>query len=61
MCGVIVTGYGSASKSGQALCNKRVFALKTYLIEKQGISADRIDTDCEVGGGDVNTVDIRPK
>ncbi len=30
-----------------------------YLIEKEGISADRITTSCEIGGGDANTIDIR--
>lgn len=58
-CNITVTGYPAASKASQALCNKRVDALKTYLIEKEGISADRITTNCEVGAGDANTVDIK--
>ena len=58
-CSIIVTGYPAASKASQALCNKRVDAIKAYLTEKEGISADRITTNCEVGGGDVNTVDIK--
>lgn len=58
-CNITVTGYPSASKSAQALCNKRIDAIKAYLTEKEGISADRIMTGCEVGGGDANTVDIR--
>jgi hypothetical protein len=60
-CSIIVTGYPAASKASQALCNKRVAAIKAYLTEKEGISADRVDTNCEVGGGDVNTVDIKAK
>jgi outer membrane protein OmpA-like peptidoglycan-associated protein len=60
-CSIIVTGYPAASKASQALCNKRVAAIKAYLTEKEGISADRIDTNCEVGGGDANTVDIKSK
>lgn len=60
-CSIIVTGYPAASKASQALCNKRVAAIKAYLTEKEGISADRVDTHCEVGGGDVNTVDIKAK
>ena len=60
-CSIMVTGYPAASKVSQALCNKRVAAVKTYLTEKEGISADRVDTNCEVGGGDVNTVDIKSK
>ncbi len=60
-CSIIVTGYPAASKASQALCNKRVAAVKAYLTEKEGISADRIDTNCEVGGGDANVVDIKTK
>ncbi len=60
-CGITVTGYPAASKASQALCNKRIDAIKAYLTEKEGISADRIDTNCEVGGGDSNTVDIKSK
>ena len=60
-CSIMVTGYPAASKASQALCNKRVAAIKAYLTEKEGISADRVDTNCEVGGGDANTVDIKSK
>ncbi|HWH63269.1 MAG TPA: outer membrane beta-barrel protein [Ginsengibacter sp.] len=60
-CSITVTGYPAASKASQALCNKRVAAIKAYLVEKEGISADRIDTNCEVGGGDINTVDVKSK
>ncbi|MDQ6845170.1 MAG: OmpA family protein [Bacteroidota bacterium] len=60
-CGITVTGYPAASKASQALCNKRIDAVKAYLTEKEGISADRITTNCEVGGGDSNTVDIKAK
>ena len=58
-CSITVTGYPAASKASQALCNKRVDAIKAYLTEKEGISADRIEVNCEVGGGDANTVDIK--
>jgi outer membrane protein OmpA-like peptidoglycan-associated protein len=60
-CSIMVTGYPAASKASQALCNKRIAAIKAYLTEKEGISADRVDTNCEVGGGDANTVDIKSK
>ena len=60
-CSIIITGYPSASKASQSLCNKRVNAIKAYLTEKEGISADRIGANCEVGGGDANTVDIKSK
>ncbi|HEY8658423.1 MAG TPA: outer membrane beta-barrel protein [Hanamia sp.] len=58
-CSITVTGYPAATKASQALCNKRVNAIKAYLSEKEGISEDRIITNCEPGGGDVNTVDIK--
>ncbi|CAN5142873.1 hypothetical protein BH09BAC2_BH09BAC2_16420 [soil metagenome] len=58
-CAVTVTGYPVASKASQALANRRVNAIKMYLIESQGISADRVTTNVEVGGGDANTVDIK--
>ncbi|MBS1510502.1 MAG: OmpA family protein [Bacteroidetes bacterium] len=58
-CTITITGYPETSKASQALCNKRLEAVKKYLVEKEGISADRITTNCEVGGGDKNTVDIK--
>ena len=58
-CNINVIGYPEASKASQAVCQKRVDAIKMYLVEKEGISADRISTNCEVGGGDKNTVDIK--
>ena len=60
-CSIIITGYPVASKASQALCNKRADVIKSYLTEKEGISADRIAVSCEVGEGDVNTVDIKSK
>lgn len=58
-CNIIINGYPAASKASQAVCNKRIESIKKYLIETEGIGADRIDTNCLVGGGDVNTVDIK--
>ncbi len=58
-CSITVTGYPAASKASQSLCNKRVEAVKTYLVEKEGISADRINTNCQPGGGDTNVIDIK--
>jgi opacity protein-like surface antigen/outer membrane protein OmpA-like peptidoglycan-associated protein len=57
-CNIVIKGYPEATKSSQANCQKRLDAIKLRLVEKEGISADRISTDCEVGGGDKNTVDI---
>jgi outer membrane protein OmpA-like peptidoglycan-associated protein len=60
-CSIVVTGYPAATKASQSMCNRRVEAIKAYLTETEGISADRIDVNCMVGGGDVNTVDIQTK
>lgn len=60
-CTIIVTGYAKASKAAQAMCNTRVEAIKSYLTEKEGISADRIEVYCQVGAGAENTVDIQSK
>ena len=58
-CNININGYPEASKASQAVCQKRVDAVKRYLVEREGISADRITTNCEVGGGDKNTIDIK--
>ena len=57
-CKILIKGYSETSKSSQAICQKRVDAIKLQLREKEGISAERITTNCEVGGGDKNTVEI---
>lgn len=58
-CQISIFGYPEASKASQANCQKRLETIKIYLIEKEGISADRITTNCEVGAGDKNTVDVK--
>ena len=58
-CTVTITGYPDASKASQALCNRRVEQIKNYLVETLGITADRISTQCIIGGGDKNTYDIK--
>ena len=59
-CNISITGYPEASKAAQAVCNSRNESIKKYLVESQGISADRISINCEVGNGtNKNTVDIK--
>jgi outer membrane protein OmpA-like peptidoglycan-associated protein len=58
-CNIMINGYPEASKAAQAVCQKRLDAVKMYLVQKEGISADRVSTNCEVGGGDKDTVDIK--
>lgn len=59
-CNITLNGYPQTSKASQAVCQKRLEAVKMYLVEKEGISAERIATNCEIStGGDNNTVDIK--
>ena len=59
-CNISITGYPEASKAAQAVCNARNESIRKYLVESQGISADRISINCEVGDGkNKNTVDIK--
>ena len=59
-CTITINGYPETSKASQANCQKRLEAIKIYLIEKEGISADRINTSCEgIGAGDKNSIDIK--
>lgn len=57
-CNITITGHPGASKAEQAVATKRNDAIKAYLVEKLGISADRVTFDVKVDGGDKNTVDI---
>ena len=58
-CKVAVTGYCSSSKSEQQLSWDRVNAIITQLIEKEGISGDRLIFKFGEEGGDCNTVDLK--
>ena len=58
-CNITLNGYPEASKAAQAVCQQRLDAVKLYLVQKEGIGAERVTTNCEVGGGDKNTVDIK--
>ena len=58
-CTITVTAYPKADKRQQALADKKLELVKNYLVEKLGISADRISTDKVIDGGDANTIDIK--
>lgn len=58
-CNITINGYPEASKASQAVSQKRLEAVKLYLVQTEGISAERISTNNEIGGGDKNTVDIK--
>ncbi|HVZ57063.1 MAG TPA: OmpA family protein [Chitinophagaceae bacterium] len=58
-CKVVVVGYCSSNKRQQQLSWDRVNAIINYLVEKEGVSADRFIFQYGQEGGDCNTVDIR--
>lgn len=58
-CAITLTAYPKADKRSQSLADKKLEAVKNYLVEKLGISADRITTDKVIDGGDANTIDIK--
>ncbi len=58
-CTITITAYPGASKAQQSLADKKLDAVKNYMVETLGISGDRIATDKNIGGGDVNTIDIK--
>lgn len=58
-CRVAVVGYCASNKSEQQLSWDRVNAVINYLVEKEGISSDRLIFKYGESGGDCNTVDLR--
>jgi hypothetical protein len=58
-CTITLTAYPGTSKAQQSLAEKRLDAVKKYLVEKLGISEDRISTDKVIGGGDEGTIDVK--
>ncbi|CAN5142393.1 hypothetical protein BH11BAC5_BH11BAC5_10400 [soil metagenome] len=58
-CTITLTAYPAASKKEQSLADKKLDAVKNYLVEKLGISPDRVLVDKVIGGGDSNTIDIK--
>lgn len=58
-CNVVVTGYCAGNKAEQQRSWDRVNAIINYLIEKEGVSGDRLIFKYGEEGGDCDTVDIR--
>lgn len=58
-CSITLTAYPAASKAQQSIADKKLDVIKNYLVEKLGISADRVSTEKSIGGGDQNTIDIK--
>ena len=58
-CKVAVIGYGESSKAAQQLSWDRVNEVIKYLVEKEGVSADRFIFRYGQTGGDENTIDLK--
>jgi hypothetical protein len=58
-CSITLTAYPAASKAQQSVSDKKLDVVKNYLVEKLGISSDRVSTEKSIGGGDQNTIDIK--
>jgi len=58
-CKVAVIGYGESSKAAQQLSWDRVNAVINYLIEKEGLNADRFIFRYGQTGGEESTVDLK--
>lgn len=59
-CKIVVVGYCSSNKKEQQASWDHVNAVITYLVEKEGISQDRLIFNYGQEGGDCNTVDLQP-
>ncbi len=58
-CKVVVIGYCSSNKKEQQLSWDHVNAVINYMVDKEGINADRFIFNYMQEGGDCNTVDLR--
>lgn len=59
-CTITLTAYPGSSKAQQSQAERKLDAVKNYLVETLGVSADRITTDKNLdGGGDANVIDIK--
>jgi outer membrane protein OmpA-like peptidoglycan-associated protein len=58
-CKVAVIGYGESSKAAQQLSWDRVNAVINYLVEKEGVSADRFIFRYGQSGGEESTIDLK--
>lgn len=58
-CTITITGYAAPDKRKQALAAKKIELVKNYLVEKAGISADRISTNILIAEGSSNTIEFQ--
>jgi outer membrane protein OmpA-like peptidoglycan-associated protein len=58
-CRIVVIGYCASTKSEQQRSWDRVNAVINHLVEREGLSSDRLIFQYGMEGGDCNTVDLR--
>jgi OmpA-OmpF porin, OOP family len=59
---LVVKAFGFSTKLSQQRCFRKIDSIKRYLIEQQGISADRIVGTCDLSNaGDESTVDLQTR
>lgn len=58
-CNISITAYPKANKKLQEIANKKLEIVKNYLMEKAGISADRLSTNLVLEGGDTDIIDFK--
>ena len=58
-CRITIVSYCTDSKSKQQSGNARAEAVRRYMVEREGISADRITVLTGQTGGDCDTIDLR--
>lgn len=58
---VTVTAYPASNDPKQRVSDKRLQNIAEYLMEKEGISSDRIKTEKKPGEGDGNVIDFNPQ
>src|SRR5207248_9543859 len=56
---ISIQAYPNAAKKSQTLCNLKLEYIRRFLIEDEGISPERITINSEIGGGDINVVDLK--
>jgi outer membrane protein OmpA-like peptidoglycan-associated protein len=58
-CRITIVGYCQTIKAKQSSGNARAEAIRRHLVEREGISNDRISVLLSQPGGDCNTIDLR--
>ena len=58
-CSITITAYPDATRELQSLLDKKLTAVKNYLVNTLSISPGRILTYRRIGGGDPNALNVK--